>query len=218
MSSIFINGTKYSVSTGLAAAVAVTAITNANPAVASAATPPADGSILIVNSGWSELDETVARSANADADSFELEGVDTTSATRFPAGQGAGSVRAVDTWVPLDQVRDVQVAGGEQQYFQYQYVEDRSSRQRQKPTFKNAITLTFQLDYDPAKAWYQALIEADAARDPVVVRGILPNGAVLLYYAYPSFNKVPTGTVNENLQNTATFSLLADPIRYEAAE
>lgn len=217
MSSIFINGTKYSVSTGLAAAVPVTAITNAKPAVATAATPPVDGSILVINSGWSELDETVARSANADADSFELEGVDTTSTTRFPAGEGAGSVRVVSGWVSLDQVRDVQVTGGDQQYFQYQYVEDRSSRQRQKPTFKNAITLTFLLDYDPSKLWYQALIEADAARDPVVVRGILPNGAVLLYYAYPSFNKVPTGTVNENLQNTATFSLIADPIRYEAA-
>ncbi|TRM51468.1 phage tail protein [Achromobacter sp. LC458] len=217
MSSIFINGTRYAISTALAAAVPITAITNAKPAVASAATPPADESILVLKSAWTNLNETVARSANADADSFELEGVDTTSTVLYPAAGGAGSFQAVTSWVELDQVRDVVMAGGDQQFFNYQYVEDPTSRQRQKPTFKNAMTMTVSLDYDPDKPWYAALIEADRLREPVVVRGVLPNGSTLFYYAYPSFNKVPVGQVNENLQNTAVFSLIADPIRYEAA-
>lgn len=217
MSSIFINGTRYSISTALAAAAAISAISNANPGVASAVAPPEDGSILVLKSAWTNLNETVARSANADADSFELEGVDTTSTVLFPAGGGAGTYQKVSSWVDLDQVRDVVMAGGDQQFFNYQYVEDPISRQRQKPTFKNAMTMTVSLDYDPAKAWYAALIEADRLREPVVVRGVLPNGSTLYYYAYPSFNKVPVGQVNENLQNTAVFSLIADPIRYEAA-
>jgi len=217
MSSIFINGTRYSFSKTLAAAVAISAISNGNPAVASAVTPPEDDAILVLKSAWSNLSETVARSANADTDSFELEGVDTTSTALFPAGGGAGTYREVGSWVDLDQVRDVVMAGGDQQTFSFQYVEDPTSRQRQKPTFKNAITMTFSLDYDPDKPWYAALIEADRLREPVVVRGVLPNGQMLLYYAYPSFNKVPVGQVNENLQNTAVFYLIADPIRYEAA-
>lgn len=217
MSSIFINGTRYSISTGLGAAVAITAISNANPGVASAASPPVDKSVLVVKSAWTNLNETVVRSANADADSFELEGVDTTSTVLYPAGGGAGSVQAVTTWVDLDQVRDVVMGGGDQQFFNYQYVEDPTSRQRQKPTFKNAMTMTVSLDYDPAKPWYAALIEADRIREPIVVRGVLPNGSTMFYYAYPSFNKVPVGQVNENLQNSAVFSLIADPIRYEAA-
>lgn len=217
MSSIFINGTRYSFSKTLAAAVAISAISNGNPAVASAVTTPEDDAILVLKSAWSNLSETVARSANADTDSFELEGVDTTSTALFPAGGGAGTYREVDSWVDLDQVRDVVMAGGDQQTFSFQYVEDPTSRQRQKPTFKNAITMTFSLDYDPDKPWYAALIEADRLREPVVVRGVLPNGQMLLYYAYPSFNKVPVGQVNENLQNTAVFYLIADPIRYEAA-
>lgn len=217
MSSIFINGTRYSISTGLGAAVAITAISNANPGVASAASPPADKSVLVVKSAWPNLNETIARSANAAEATFELEGVDTTSTLLYPAGGGVGSVQAVTTWVDLDQVRDVVMAGGDQQFFNYQYVEDPTSRQRQKPTFKNAMTMTVSLDYDPDKPWYAALIEADRMREPVVVRGVLPNGSTLFYYAYPSFNKVPVGQVNENLQNTAVFSLIADPIRYEAA-
>lgn len=217
MSSIFINGTRYSVSTALAAAVPITAITNAKPAVASAATPPADKSVLVLKSAWTNLNETVARSANADANSFEIDGLDTTNTVLYPAGAGAGNFQAVTSWVDLDQVRDVVMAGGDQQFFNYQYVEDPTSRQRQKPTFKNAMTMTVSLDYDPDKPWYAALIEADRLREPVVVRGVLPNGSTLFYYAYPSFNKVPVGQVNENLQNTAVFSLIADPIRYEAA-
>ena len=191
MSSIFINGTRYSMSTALAAAVPITAITNAKPAVASVATPPADKSVLVLKSAWTNLNETVARSANADADSFEIAGVDTTNTVLYPAGSGAGNFQAVTSWVELDQVRDVVMAGGDQQFFNYQYVEDPTSRQRQKPTFKNAMTMTVSLDYDPDKPWYAALIEADRMREPVVVRGVLPNGSTLFYYAYPSSTRCP---------------------------
>lgn len=38
----------------------------------------------------------------------------------------------------------------------------------------------------------------------------------MLYVNYPSFNKVPTVTKNENQQVTATFSLASAPIRYAA--
>jgi len=215
MSSIFINGTQYFVSKALAAAIPVTAISNANPAVATSASPPADGAIVVVASGWSGLNETVARTANAAADSFELAGVNTTNESRFPPGLGAGSVREVTDWTPLIQVRSADLSGGEQQFYQYQYVEDPSSRQRQKPTFKNPMVLTIGLDYDPSLQWYEDLIAADEAGVPVVLRTVLPNGSEILYYAYPSFNKVPTQTLNENMQNTATFSLISDPVRYD---
>src|SRR5690606_41188686 len=65
-------------------------------------------------------------------------------------------------------------------------------RQRQRPTFKNAKVLTVTLDYDPALAWYNALVEADALREPVVQRATLPNGVQLYYYVYPSFDGDPS--------------------------
>src|SRR5690349_2784825 len=119
----FPNGTIFSVSSALAAAVAISVISNANPAVASSATPPVDDSIILLSSGWPDANERIFRTQAADADSFELEGLDATSVVRFPAGAGAGSFRKVSSWVTLSQVRDVAKSGGEQQFFQWQYVE-----------------------------------------------------------------------------------------------
>lgn len=215
MSSIFINGAQYAVSTTLGTAIAVSAISNANPAVATASAPPADGSLVVIKSGWPELNETIARTAEADAASFVLGGVNTSSTTRFPVGEGVGSVQIASGFVSLSQVRDVTMSGGEQQYYQWQYVEDRSSRQRQKPTYKNAMSLAVVMDYDPSLPWYETLIDLDGIKDPVVLRELLPNGSTIYYYAYPSFNKVPTKTVNENVTVTATFSLISDPMRYD---
>lgn len=217
MSSYFVNGAQYSFSTALGTAVPVTAITNADPAVASATSPPTDGTIVVVKSGWSGLNDTIAKTANADTSTFELAGVDTTDTTRYPAGAGAGSVQPVSTWAALSQISDISMSGGDQQFYQFQYVEDVNGRQRQKPTFKNAMTLTFTLDYDPTLAWYAALIAADAAGELVALKTVLPSGDTILYLGYLSFNKVPTATKNENQHVTATFSLACDPIRYAAA-
>lgn len=215
MSAQFPNGTVFSVSTALGAALAMTALTNANPAVASVAAPPAAGAILLVKSGWTELNERIVRAADPTADSVALEGINSVSTVRYPAGQGIGQLVPVDAWVDLSQVTNIEKTGGEQQFFQWRYVEDRSSRQRQRPTFKNAKLLTLTLDYDPALAWYEALVEADAMKDPVALRARLPNGSELYYYVYPSFDGDPSMTLDQNMQNTATFSMTSEFTRYD---
>jgi hypothetical protein len=216
MSSLFPNGTKYAISTALAAAVPITAVTNATPAVASAATPPADGAIAVIASGWPGLNNRIARAANPDANSFELEGIDTSSVVRFPAGEGLGQFQVVSGWTPIDQVTAPAMSGGDQQYFTFQYTEDEDGEQQQKPTTKNPRVLTLTMDYDPEKPWYEALIAADRAKVPVVLRAAMPNGYTMYYLANPSFNEVPTSNLNQNMQNVATFSLIKAPARYKA--
>lgn len=218
MSSRFINGAQYAVSTTRALAVAITAITNATPPVASTATPPANGAIVALTSNWGGLNEKISRAANADADSFELEGLSTANTAQFPAGEGVpATYETLSGFIGLSQVRDVTQSGGEQNFYQYQYVDDPGSQQRQKPTFKNAQTITIVLDYDPDLSWYAELIDLDQIGEPVVLRETLTNGDVIYYYGYISFNKVPSKTVNENMTVTATFSLMTDPIRYAGA-
>ncbi|WP_061302555.1 phage tail protein [Achromobacter piechaudii] len=217
MSSIFVNGTQFRVSKTLGAPIPITAVTNGVDPEASTATPPVDGDVLVISSGWPALDETVWRAAAADATGFTMEGADTTVQKLYPTGKGAGAYRKVTDWFSLDQMQDVQITGGEQQNYQYQYVEDPRSQQLQKPTFKTPVVLTFTMDYDRKKEWYGELIAADILKAPVVVEAVYPDGSVVYYYGYPSFNKNPVGGVNTNLQNTFVLSLRADTTTYEGA-
>lgn len=217
MASIMPNGARYAVATAISAASAITAITNAAPPVASVAAPPADGSIIVVTSGWPDLNGSVARSDDATANTFELEGLDTSDLVRYPAGEGVGTYQVASAFQNIPKIRSVEMSGGEQQFFQYQYVDDASGKQLQAPTFKSAQTLTLQVDYDPSLPHFAVLVELDRKRQPVVLRETLTNGDVIYYFGWFSFNKVPSKTLNEFMTNQATFSLTADPIRYDAA-
>lgn len=217
MSSIFINGSQFRISTLLAQAVPVTEIANGADPLAKTTTPPQNKDVLVLSSGWSSLDETVFRASGVTADGFKIEGADTEDLRLYPAGQGAGSYREVSQWVSIDQITDVQISGGEQQYHTFQYVEDASGRQRQKPTFKSPVVLNYTVDYDRKKPWYKALITADRLRVPVVLETKYPDGSVTYYYGYPSFRKDATGGQNVNLQNGFTLSLLADSQTYDEA-
>lgn len=210
----FPNGSVFSVSTALSTANAVTAVSNADPAVASATTPPTDGTIGIIASGWPGLNQRVARTANAAASTFEFEGFDTTDTTKYPAGDGVGSFTPVATWVALSQVTGIEKSGGDQQFYQWQYAEDVSGQQQQRPTFKNAKSLKLTLDFDDALAWYDALKDADEAKDAVVLRAVLPNGKALYYYVYPSFDADPSMNLNQNMQVVATFSQISPFTKY----
>lgn len=217
MSSIFINGSQFRFSTALAAAVAISAITNGEDPVASVGTPPEDGDILVLRSDWAALNESVYRAIGATADGFKIEGADTTALRLYPAGRGAGSYRKVTDWVSLDQITDVQITGGEQQFHTFQYVEDPTKKQRQKPTVKTPTVLTYTIDHDRKKAWYKALIVADRLGEPIVLETMYPDGSVTYYYGYPSFRKDPTGGQNVNLQNGFTLSLSTDSVTYDEA-
>ncbi len=215
MSASFPNGTLLAISTAFSAAKTISAITNALPAVAtSTAHGLANGTVGLLSSGWPAANDRAFRIANQATNTFELEGFDATNTSRYPAGQGAGSFTPVSTWVTLSQVREMSKSGGEQQFFQWQYLEDASGTQRQRPTSKSAKAINVTLDYDPALSWYSALDAADAAKTLIVLRATLPSGGLLYYGVYPSFDADPSLVMNENMTNKATFSLNSPLTRY----
>jgi hypothetical protein len=216
MAALFPNGSVFAIATSKATALAVTAITNASEAVATVTgTAPNVGDIVVISSGWAELNGAVARVKAVDTQDVTLEGIDTSDTVRYPAGEGVGSIAVASSWTSFSQVTDSQNSGGEQQFYQWVYLED--GVQRQRPTFKNARSLQITMDYDPSLSWHAALLAADRARTEYVIRLTLPNGDVIFYNMYVSFDGEPTTTINQNMQVVATFSF-AYPrsIRYAA--
>jgi len=207
MASYFPNKTILSISSAYGSDLTVSAVTNANPGVAtSTAHGLSDGDIVLMSSGWTDLNDRPVRVAGSVTNAFNLEGFDTTSTTRFPAGAGIGTVKEVTSFVAFSQVTDVQTAGGEQQYFQWVYLED--GLQRQKPTFKNARSMTVLLDYDNALTWYNTLLAHDLSGDTQVLRAALPNGKVFYWSVVVGFDGEPNFNINTNMQVTAQLALV----------
>jgi hypothetical protein len=217
MSQTFINGAKYSFSTTLAAAIAISGITNANPAVASAATLPDEGSIVLLASNWTDLSELATFAGAASGGGFTLEQIDTTDETLFPPGESVGSYQVAGDFVSLSQIREIAQSGGDTNTFTWGYIDDRSPRQRSKPTDQNPLVLTFTLDYDPNQLWADALEAVSKSRQLVVMRERLPTGDMLLYTGYLSYQKSPSRTRNENMTVTATMSINSDILRFPAS-
>jgi hypothetical protein len=210
------NGALVAIASGYDTAKSMSAVTNANPGVATleAAHGISTGAFIEVTSGWSRLTDKIVRAGTVATNDVPLSGIDTTLTSIYPEGGGAGSVRAITGWTQLSQILSSSSNGGEQQFLEYQFLE--ADAQKRIPTFKNASGLTFSIADDPSLPGYQLAAEANDDRLPRAVRVTLPNGSIILYNAYISLNKTPSLTVNEIMACEVTLSLLSESVRYAA--
>jgi hypothetical protein len=208
------NGSTLFIGSAYAAAVNITVLSNASPAVATAVGHGLSvGDYLVIVSGWSRLNNRLVRvGATPTADTFTLEGIDTTDTDLYPAGSGIGSYREVTTFTQITQVLDPSSQGGEQQYLAYQFLED--DAQTEIPTTKTAGGFDFSVGDDPTLAGYIALAAANDDRAARALRVNLANGSKLCYYAYMTLNETPTLTANELMACSASARFLNKPTRY----
>lgn len=208
------NGATISVATTYGTAATVSALTNATEGVAtlSASHGVIVGDILEVTSGWSKLSGRIVRAKTVATNDVTLEGVNTSSTDNYPSGSGIGTVREITAWTQISQILEAELSGGEQQFRSYSFLED--DTERQIPTAKGAQQLKLKLGDDSALSWYAALVAADEARTPRAIRVNYPNGAVIYYNGYVSFNNSPTTAKNEIAACECTFSLISKPTRY----
>lgn len=207
------NGSLVAIASGYGSDLTISAITNANPAVAtSTAHGLANGDFVEITSGWSRLTDKIVRVANVTANTFDLEGIDTSSTSVYSAGGGTGTAREVTGYTQLAQITTSTSSGGEQQFLTYQFLE--SDAEKRIPTFKTAAGVTFTVADDPTLPGYILAKAANDDREPRAVRITLSNSQVLLYNAYVSISTIPSLTVNELMTVEVTLSLLAEPVRY----
>jgi hypothetical protein len=207
------NGVTFALATAYGSALTVSAISNANPAVAtSTAHGLANGDFVWVTSGWSKLNDRVVRVSGVTANTFNLEGIDTSSTTLYPAASGTGSVKKATTFTQVSQVLDCQTSGGDMQFTNYSFLEQ--DFETQLPTQASPMVVTLTIADDPTLAGYIALNAAGEARDTRALKATFPSGSVLVYNGYVSFNTTPTLSKGQVNACKGTFNLLAKPVRY----
>ena len=208
------NGSTISVATAYDAAVDITALSNAKPAVATAGDHDyVNGDLIEVVSGWSLITDRVFRVAAAAAEAFSLERSDTTNIDRFPAGSGVGSARKVSTWQQLVGVMEPSITGGEQQNYQYGFLEDIGD-DRQLPTTRSPMSLAVPMADNPDAPHHEVLLGIDEDRVPRAVKVVLPGGDLLVVSAIVTYNPVPTLQRNVGMVVTATLAFQGRPLRY----
>lgn len=210
------NGALVHIASGYGTSKSMTAVSNGNPGVATleASHGIATGEIIEVTSGWSRLNNKIVKAGTVATNDVPLLGIDTTLTSIYAALGGVGSVREITGWTQLQQVMESSSSGGEQQFLEYQFLED--DAQKRIPTFKNASGLQFTIADDDTLAGFILASAANDDRLPRAVRITLPSGATIFYNAYISLNKTPSMNVNQLMSCQVTLSLLAEPTRYAA--
>lgn len=209
------DGSTVFLATGYGANKPISAISNANPGVASStAHGLANGAFFELKTGWQKISERIWKAANITANALDIAGADTTDVTRFPSGTSAGSLREITAWTQIPQILDFQTSGGDQQFWTGSFLED--DFERQLPTVTSAQSISIGIGDDPSLPGYQALKVAGEKREIRALRVNLPDSSVILYNGYVSFNETPTLTKGQVMQVTASFSLQGRPVRYGA--
>jgi hypothetical protein len=207
------DGAIISLATTMASPKTVSTISNANPGVCGATSNAySNGDIVIMASGWSNLNNRVVRVAGAATDAFNLEGVDTSDTTLYPAGSGSGTATKITAFTQVAQIMNLSTSGGDQQFTNYSFMEQ--NFETQVPTYTSAMTLTVDIADDPSLAGYIAVKAAANARASRALKMAFPDGSVSYYYGYVSFNETPSVTKGQIMQVKATFSLQSRLNRY----
>ncbi|WP_040263667.1 phage tail protein [Pseudomonas massiliensis] len=210
------NGSTFDFAASAGTAVAITAITNANPAVATAAGHGLDdGDVIVITSGWSKLTGRTVRVTDVTADAFALEGINTTNTQRYPAGAGKGSLSQVLTWVQIPQITEVATSGGDQQFLTFGFLEDDDDRQI--PTTKSPASMTLTVADDPTQPYVPVVEAADEDKEVRAQRLNLPNGDVILYNSIASITSTPTLSRNNLMTRAISLALQGRVTRYSAA-
>jgi hypothetical protein len=214
MSVTLATGTQVSIASTYGTGFTISAITNANPAVAtlSASHGVIVGDFIELTSGWDLLTGRVVRVSVVSVNDVTLEGINTSSTTNYPAGTGTGTGREITAWTNITQIQSVATSGGDINFADITTITD--TTQKQVPTTRSAQQLNFTVFDDPALAWFAVAQTASDAKAVTALRMVFPNASRMLANGYFSVQKTPTVAVNAPLTAVLGFSAAADPVRY----
>lgn len=205
-------GTTVSIASTYAASMDMTAVSNANPAVATleASHGVIVGDIIHITSGWDLLNNRVARVSAVATNDVTLEGIDTSDTDLYPAGTGTGSVREITAWTEITQItRAINVSGGEQQYADTSTLKNRQDQRI--PTSRTVVDVTLPIFDDPTLSHVAAIEAADAVETGG--RFVYPNGRRVYFAGFWTIGDVAT-IEDSTLRNAVSVSFASRPKSY----
>lgn len=208
-------GSSQQFSNTLAAAKTITAITNANPAVATCtAHGYTTGDEIMLSSGWEDATDSVYKIESVDANSFKILGLDSTNTSFFPAGSGGGSAQKLSAWTAIPQVLTISASGGDARFTDVNPLAKRNGIRI--PTGFNATSVTLSLGFDATTPTYKTMVGISRSLSKVAFKQVLSGGSVQYGWGYLTVSEFPK--LNNNQVNTvdAALTFLGRTMSYDA--
>lgn len=208
-------GSSQQFSNTLAAAKTITAITNANPAVATCtAHGYTTGDEIMLSSGWEDANDSVYKIESVDSNSFKILGLDSTNTSFFPAGSGGGSAQKLSAWTAIPQVLTISASGGDARFTDVNPLAKRNGIRI--PTGFNATSVTLSLGFDATTPAYKTMVGISRSLSKVAFKQVLSGGSVQYGWGYLNVSEFPK--LNNNQVNTvdAALTFLGRTMSYDA--
>lgn len=122
---------------------------NANPCVVdlgAGAHGITTSGVVILQTGWGELNNRAFAVTVIDANSFSLDGIDTTDTTFFPAASNSATSTTASAFKEITQFTGFETSGGDAQSAKYQYIHD----PREQSVFDKFSAIERKVTFDAA--------------------------------------------------------------------
>jgi hypothetical protein len=208
-------GSSFSFSSTFAATTPLTAVSNASPAVVtSVGHGYVDGDLVMIQSGWEDIQDSVVKVNQTTADAWEMVDINTSSTTLFSPGAGTGTASKISGWVTIPQVLTISTAGGDPEYTD---VHPLSKRQAFSiPVGFNAAKIELTLGHDASNANYKTMLGLSRAGTKVAFRMLLSGGEQSLGYGYIAVAEVPNLTARQVNTVKCSITFLGRTVSYDS--
>lgn len=205
------SGVAIAMQSALAAADTITGITKASPGVVTAtAHGMANGDyVYLTINGMHQLNGKVCRIANVATNTFELEGIDTTSFDTF----SSGTAQAVTFGNTITTATSMSASGGDFDFIDTTTIHD--NVKKQIPGTANPLSYSFDNLWDIADAGQIAM---KAASDAQGIRAFKiqfgTGGPIMAVAGYVGFTGAPTGNAQDKVISPAVITAFGTPSYY----
>lgn len=197
----------------LAAADTITGITKANPGVAtSTAHGMANGdyAALTIN-GMHQLNNRVTRLSGVAANTFNLEGIDTTLFETFTSG----SAEAITFGTSITTATSVSSSGGDFDFIDTTTIHDNAKTQI--PGLPNPATFTFENIWDVSDAGLLAMKTASDAQAKRAFKFTFGTGGqIMVFQGYVGCSLLPGGSAQGLVTTQTVITMFGSPTVYSS--
>lgn len=208
-------GSVFYFSTTFAATTPLTAVTNADPAVVtSVAHGYVDNDLVMLQSGWEDINDSVVKVNQTAANTWEMVDVNTSSTTLFVPGAGVGTASLISSWVTIPQVLTISSSGGDPKYTDVNPLAKRQGLSI--PVGFNPTRIELTLGHDASNANYKTMLGISRAGTKVAFRMVLSGGEQTLGYGYMAVAETPNLSQGQVNTVRCAITMLGRSMSYDA--